>query len=57
MKSRTYARELSMTAGAGLVLFEATELAWIGFQPLQALFAAVGVIVLALAWCMARTRP
>jgi hypothetical protein len=43
------ARALSMAAGAGLVLFEAFELAWIGFQPLEAVFAAVGLTVLVLA--------
>jgi hypothetical protein len=45
-----HARELSMAAGVGLVCFEAAELAWIGFQPLEALFAAVGVIIIGLAW-------
>jgi hypothetical protein len=44
------ARELSMAAGAGLVCFEAAELAWLGFQPLEAVFAVVGVTVVALAW-------
>lgn len=44
-----HARELSMLAGAGIIAFEA-ELAWLGFQPLEAVFAAVGVIVVALAW-------
>ena len=39
-RGRRHARELSMAAGAGLVFFEAAELAWIGFQPLEALFAA-----------------
>jgi hypothetical protein len=46
-----------MAAGAGLVCFEAAELAWIGFQPLEAVFAAVGVIVLGLAWHLPRTQP
>jgi hypothetical protein len=45
-----HARVLSMAAGAGLVLFEAAELAWLGFQPLEAVFAVVGVTVLVLAW-------
>jgi hypothetical protein len=44
-----FARELSILAGAGIVLFEGTELLWLGFQPLEALFAAVGVTVLTLA--------
>lgn len=52
-----HARELSMAAGSGLVCFEAAELAWIGFQPLEAVFAAVGVIVLGLAWHLPRTGP
>jgi hypothetical protein len=38
-----YARELSLLAGAGLIGFEAAELAWIGFQPLEVLFAFVGL--------------
>ncbi len=51
-----HARELSMAAGAGLVLFEAVEVAWIGFQPLQVLFILVGLAVVALAYwgCSAR---
>lgn len=39
-----------MTAGMGLVCFEAAELAWLGFQPLEAVFAVVGVAVTGLAW-------
>jgi hypothetical protein len=46
-----------LAGGAGLVCFEAAELAWIGFQPLEAVFAAVGVIVLGLAWHLPRTQP
>jgi hypothetical protein len=49
-----HARELSIVAGAGLVCFEAAELAWIGFQPLEALFAAVGVVIIVLAWHLPR---
>jgi hypothetical protein len=45
-----YARQPSMIAGAGLIGFEAAELAWIGFRPLEAVFAAVGVIIIGLAW-------
>lgn len=52
---RRYARELSMAAGAGLVCFEAAELAWLGFQPLEAAFAVVGVTVVMLAWRTPRT--
>jgi hypothetical protein len=43
------ARELSLLAGAGLIYFEATEMAWIGFHPLQAVFAVVGAAVILLA--------
>jgi hypothetical protein len=56
-RGHLYARELSMAAGAGLVCFEAAELAWIGFQPLEAIFAFVGVVVIGLAWHMPRTQP
>ena len=45
-----YARQLSITAGTGLIIFEAAELAWIGFQPLEAAFALVGAAVIGLAW-------
>jgi hypothetical protein len=45
-----YARELSLLAGAGLIGFEAAELAWIGFQPLEALFAFVGLVIVVIAW-------
>jgi hypothetical protein len=51
-----YARELSMAAGAGLVCFEAAELAWLGFQPLEAVFAVVGVTIVMLAWRAPRTQ-
>ena len=46
-----------MTAGAGLVCFEAAELSWLGFQPLEAVFAVVGVIVVLLAWSTPRPQP
>ena len=39
-----------MAAGAGLIAFEAAELGWIGFQPLEALFALTGAAVIVLAW-------
>ena len=45
-----YARELSLLAGAGLIGFEAAELAWIGFQPLEAVFALVGFVIVGIAW-------
>ncbi|HKN50284.1 MAG TPA: hypothetical protein VJ010_08665 [Actinomycetota bacterium] len=52
------ATELSLAAGLGLIAFEAVELAWIGFQPLEAAFSLVGVTVAALAWReRQRTRP
>jgi hypothetical protein len=54
---RRHARELSMAAGAGLVCFEAAELAWLGFQPLEAVFAVVGVMVIGLAWRLPRQQP
>ena len=44
-----HARELSMLAGFGLVTFEVAEVAWIGPQPLEGVFALVGAAVLALA--------
>ena len=43
------ARALSAAAGAGLVAFEAAELLWLGFQPLEAAFAMVGAVVAAVA--------
>lgn len=49
-RGHRYARALSMAAGAGLAGFEAAELAWLGFQPLEAVFAIAGVMVIALAW-------
>ena len=51
-----YAPELSLIAGAGLIAFEVAEVAWIGFQPLQAVFAGVGVTVIVLAWPARRVR-
>ena len=44
-----HARELSMLAGLGLLTFEVAEVAWIGFQPLEGVFALVGAAVVALA--------
>ncbi len=49
-RGHRYARELSMLAGVGLISFEAAELAWLGFQPLEAVFAVVGVLIVILAW-------
>jgi hypothetical protein len=42
------ARGLSALAGLGLVVFEASELLWLGFQPLEAVLAAVGAVVVVL---------
>jgi len=47
-----YARELSLFAGAGLIAFESAELAWLRFQPLEAVFMAAGLVTAALAWRM-----
>ena len=44
-----YHRELSVLAGAGLVVFETVEWRWLGFHPLQAVFMAVGAGVAGLA--------
>lgn len=48
-RSGRHARELSLFAGAGLIAFEAAEFAWLGFQPLQVVFALVGGLVFWLA--------
>jgi hypothetical protein len=49
-------RELSVFAGAGLIGFECAEVLWLGFQPLEAVFAAVGGVVLVGAWRQSRAR-
>ena len=41
------ARALTAVAGTGLIAFEAAELAWLGFQPLQAVFGLVGLLLVA----------
>jgi hypothetical protein len=56
-RGRWHARELSMAAGLGLVCFEAAELGWLGFQPLEAVFAVVGVAVTGLAWRLPEAGP
>ena len=56
-RGHRYARELSMAAGVGLVCFEAAELAWLGFQPLEAVFAVVGATIVVLAWRTPTTQP
>jgi hypothetical protein len=48
-RSGVGARALSVFAGVGLVVFEAGELLWLGFQPLEAVFAVVGAVVAAVA--------
>jgi hypothetical protein len=48
-RSGVGARALSVVAGVGLVVFEAGELVWLGFQPLEAVFAVVGATVAVLA--------
>ena len=52
-----HARELSIFAGIGLIAFEAAELAWIGFQPLQALFTVVGLAIIGLARSTKLNQP
>jgi hypothetical protein len=49
LRGSPHARELSIFAGIGLVGFEVAEFAWIGFQPLEAVFALVGAGVALLA--------
>ena len=39
----------SLGAGVGLVCFEGVEFGWLGFQPLEAVFAVVGLAVASLA--------
>lgn len=45
-----YAGHVSLLAGLGLLMFEAAELMWLGFQPLEAVMALAGVLVVAKAW-------
>ncbi len=45
-----------MLAGLGLIAFEAAELAWIGFQPLEGVFALVGAAIFGLAALQAHGR-
>jgi hypothetical protein len=44
-----HARGLSILAGLGLIAFEIAEFAWIGLQPLEVVFAIVGIAVVVLA--------
>jgi hypothetical protein len=48
-RSGVGARALSVFAGVGLVVFEASELLWLGFQPLEAVLAVIGAAVAVLA--------
>lgn len=50
------ARALSIFAGIGLVAFEASELLWLGFQPLELVFALVGLAVATMAVFGGRDR-
>lgn len=53
---RPHARAVSMLSGLGLIAFEAAELAWIGFQPLEGVFALVGAAIFGLAALQAHGR-
>ena len=48
---------LAIVAGTGLVAFEVVEFAMIGFHPLQAVYALVGVAIVTLAVGGVRRRP
>jgi len=48
-RSGAGARALSLVAGLGLIAFEAAELLWLGFQPLEGVLAVVGGVVAVLA--------
>lgn len=50
-------RQFAMVAGTGLIAFELAELTWIGFQPLEAVFGAVGATVAVLAARGTSGRP
>ena len=62
-RRRPQARALSIFAGVGLIAFEAAELAWIGFQPLEVVFGTVGVAVMVprpssgICRCISSPRP
>ena len=45
-----HASALSVVAGIGLVAFEAFELGWLGFQPLEVVFVGVGMVIATLGW-------
>jgi hypothetical protein len=48
-RGNRFAAEISVAAGLGLVAFEVAEVTWIGFQPLQAVFAGLGILAAAIA--------
>lgn len=50
------APELSLVYGLGLLAFEVVEWIWIGFQPLQAVFALVALVIAILSWRL-RSAP
>ena len=49
LQRRPRHRELAVVAGLGLVVFEVVEWDWMGFNPLQVVFIAVGGAVAGLA--------
>jgi hypothetical protein len=49
-------RAVSVFAGVGLVCFEGAELGWLGFQPLEAIFAVIGVATVVLASLVPASR-
>jgi len=50
-----FAPALSVVAGLGLVVFESCEVLWLGFQPLEFVFIAVGLIVAVLGLRLTRS--
>lgn len=56
-RSGAGARALAVAAGVGLVGFEGCELLWLGFQPLEAVFAIVGAAVATVALLAPSERP
>jgi hypothetical protein len=44
-----HAAWLSVAAGFGLIVFEGFEVAWLGYQTLEAVFAVIGAMVVLLA--------
>jgi hypothetical protein len=52
-----YRHELSLFAGIGLICFEAAELAWLGFQPLEAVLARTPTQARRTSTCGSNVRP